>query len=297
MPPQDQDPYRNSVDILRMKSVHLDRKISATARLPKRSTIVESPAGKSVHPTDVMLGQRSQETAGQTSYRGAPSGQLNNRVPGPSGRPQQQQFGPPARPPYPGPLDTNNLSVHGQIIRPSFARNNTEVMIVDESMPSSPAQGPDEQASSTLVSDDAGEDGITLADIPQLMEAAQAREQHRSLPRQSSAPFIAELTALELVIVKHAALLILDRSSLKNQFDLDELLDLVELKKGGFWNKLFKSGNDKKNVKKKGMYSWLLTTLTTPDLRNYAQVCSAFLLNYLLSGRAPTRSWALHGLR
>ncbi|KAG8958045.1 hypothetical protein FRC00_003110 [Tulasnella sp. 408] len=39
--------YRDSAEILRMKSsVHLDRKLSATALMPKRPTIVESPAGR-----------------------------------------------------------------------------------------------------------------------------------------------------------------------------------------------------------------------------------------------------------
>jgi hypothetical protein len=83
------------------------------------------------------------------------------------------------------------------------------------------------------------------------MEAAQAREQRRSLPREHSTPYIAELSALELAIVKHAAVLVLSRSPLKDHLDLDELLELVEVKKSGFWGKLFKAG-DKKNVKKKG---------------------------------------------
>jgi hypothetical protein len=122
-----------------------------------------------------------------------------------------------------------------------------EVKIVDDSGPNSPAVGADEQPHVS-----APDEGITLADIPQLMEAAQAREQQRSLPRQNSIPYIAELSALELAIVKHCAVLMLNRSPLKDQFDLDEILELVEVKKGGFWNKLFKGGNEKKNVKKKG---------------------------------------------
>jgi hypothetical protein len=83
------------------------------------------------------------------------------------------------------------------------------------------------------------------------MEAAQAREQQRSLPRQSTEPHVAELSALELAIVKHSAVLALQRSPLREQLELDELLELIETKKGGFWKQLFKAG-DKKNVKKKG---------------------------------------------
>jgi hypothetical protein len=57
----EQDSSRNSGDILRLKSVHLDRKLSATARLPKRSKIVESPAGKIVQASD-MHTQDSQKS-------------------------------------------------------------------------------------------------------------------------------------------------------------------------------------------------------------------------------------------
>lgn len=137
------------------------------------------------------------------------------------------------------------MDAQGQILRPSFARNNTEVMIVDDSAPNSPAIGDDSGMEQTL------EERVLLADIPQIMEAAQAREQQRSLPSLNDIPYITELSALELAIVKHSAVLVLMRSPLKDQIDLDELLELVEMKKSGFWNKLFKAG-DKKNVKKKG---------------------------------------------
>jgi hypothetical protein len=93
--------------------------------------------------------------------------------------------------------------------------------------------------------------GLTLADIPQLLESEQAREQRRSLPRQAGKPMLAELSTLELVIVKHFAVLALQKSPLKDQFDLDEILELIEVKKSTFWNRFFR-GNEKKNMKKKG---------------------------------------------
>lgn len=97
------------------------------------------------------------------------------------------------------------------------------------------------------------EDGITLADIPQLVQVAQARAQQRPLPRESAIPFIAELGPLELAIVKHSAAVIMSKSPLKEHMDMDEIYDLLEMKKGGFWNKLFKAGGSgKKDVKKKG---------------------------------------------
>jgi hypothetical protein len=97
------------------------------------------------------------------------------------------------------------------------------------------------------------EDGITLADIPQLVQVAQARAQHRQLPREGAIPLVAELSALELAIVKHSAAVILSKSALKDQMDMDEIYDLLGMGKGGFWNRLFKaSGSGKKDVKKKG---------------------------------------------
>ncbi|KNZ74640.1 Rho-type GTPase-activating protein 1 [Termitomyces sp. J132] len=208
--PSESDPYRGSGDIMRMKaSVHLDRKLSATARLPKRSTIVESPAGRSVHPSDVLHPQRQHEH-----------------------HPQGQQH-------------------------QALSRANTEVMIVDDSAPNSPAEG------NTPISNPRMDDSITLADIPQLMEAAQAREQQRSWPRESSIPYIAQLSPMELAIVKHAAVLLLTKSPLKDAFDLDEVLEMVETKKSRFWKTLFK--NEKKNKQKKGVFGVPLDDLVQQE--------------------------------
>ncbi|KAF7309707.1 LIM-domain-containing protein [Mycena indigotica] len=242
------DLYRNSADIMRMKSVHLDRKLSATARLPKRSTIVESPAGRTA-PSEVLASQKTQEstTASQPQQQLAPHAP-QPQYPQQGQLPQQRSPSQPsslAPRPHLGPLPPD---MQGQVLRPSFARNNTEVMIVDDSVPNSPAGGDEPPPRQPPL-----DNGITLADIPQLMEVAQAREEQRSLPRENSIPYIAELSSLELAIVKHAALLVLTKSPLRDQFDLDELIEMVETKKSGFWNKLFKAG-DKKNVKKKGVF-------------------------------------------
>lgn len=264
------DAYRNS-EYRRVTNV--ERKLSATARLPKRSTIIESPAGKIAHPSDAgQHGQRPQDHPGQQQQY-VNGGQS---VPPPSNPyhvqphltqqqqhlPQQQESllpynqppsshtpspaqSPPAQYAKPNlaklPLDTHS----GQALRPSFARNNTEVMILEDSTPNSPTGGDDNQVTPA-------NDGKTfsLGDIHSIVEAAQAREQRRSLPRETSLPYIAELSALELAIVKHFAVLALMRSPLKDHFDLDELLEMVEPKKSNFWQKLFKG--DKKNIKKKG---------------------------------------------
>jgi len=232
-----------------MRSVHLDRKLSTTARFPKRSTVVESPTAKQVHSTDAIRSQRSQELGISQPYRSAP--QIAQT---PQGQQAQEGSQSPSRPIVPGSqlqpslrLDGSlDANVRGQSLQPSVVRNNAGVTIRDDSAPNSPSGGVDEPR------DPAVDNSITLADIPHLMEVAQAREQQRSLPRENSIPYIAELSSLELAIVKHCAVLALHRSPLKDQFDLDEILELLEVKKGGFWNKLFKPGNNKNNIKKKG---------------------------------------------
>ncbi|KAF9005924.1 hypothetical protein BDQ17DRAFT_1352402 [Cyathus striatus] len=255
------DLYRGSGDMMKMKSVHLDRKLSATAHLPKRSTIVESPAGRSVHPSEVLHPQRQQEISTpqpHQSHMTSAQSQQGQQVhvhthhhhhhQGQTVQPGQNSFQPSppsqhARPnlsKLPTGFDSSN-----QNLRPSIGRNNTEVRIVDDSAPNSPAKENESPIPGA-------EQRFTLSDIPHMMAAAKAHEEQSSLPRDNSTPYIAELSALELAIVRHAAVLLLSRSPLKDQFDLDEILEMVETKKSGFWNKLFKG--DKKNVKKKGVF-------------------------------------------
>ncbi|KAH0582860.1 hypothetical protein H2248_010764 [Termitomyces sp. 'cryptogamus'] len=249
--PSESDPYRGSGDIMRMKaSVHLDRKLSATARLPKRSTIVESPAGRSVHPSDVLHPQRQHEHHPQGQQHQGP---IIHQSPQQYSSPPTSQRVPP---PHLGKL-SDATPPSGQSLRPALSRANTEVMIVDDSAPNSPAEG------NTPISNPRMDDSITLADIPQLMEAAQAREQQRSWPRESSIPYIAQLSPMELAIVKHAAVLLLTKSPLKDAFDLDEVLEMVETKKSRFWKTLFK--NEKKNKQKKGVFGVPLDDLVQQE--------------------------------
>lgn len=295
-------------------SVHLDRKLSATARLPKRSTIVESPTGRIAQPTgsvshhpQVHAPDAAAVRPAHATYTASSKGTTGS---GP-GR------GPPPRPP---PANIPPLNQHESLpsspptypvgqdmhaIRPSFARNNTQVVVADER----PLDPPPDQRSQTSHGDHNGTRGqvgtygigtespseihaqledtnLTLADIPQLLESEQAREQHRSLPRQTGKPLLAELTPLELVIVKHFALLALIRSPLKDQFDLDDVLELIEVKKNTFWGKLFK-GNDKRKNKKTGESPMAFVGLSTELL---CQARSVFHWRFSQS-RGLTQCW------
>lgn len=53
------DPYHNSDSIMKMKSMHLDRRLSPS--VPKQSTIIESPAGKSVQPSSSNAEKHEQQ--------------------------------------------------------------------------------------------------------------------------------------------------------------------------------------------------------------------------------------------
>lgn len=241
----------------------LDRRVSATSatvRFPKQSRVVESPSGKTAQPTSVanVMAQRGPSAATQSqtaiasptpSRAQRPSQPLAINGQSASYIPPSQQT-PRSRPGAPGTLSGAPFEDRGQNLRPGMGRNTTGVMIVDDSAPNSPLGG----VESPLAPPD---DVVTLADIPHVIEAEEARKQHRSLPSQSTIPLMGELGPLEQLIVKHAALLALSRSPVKSEVDLDDLLEFIEIKKESFWNKLF----NKKEKQKKGRYIfnyWIL---------------------------------------
>lgn len=238
------DAYRNSTDIKRMKSVDLDRKLSTTARIPQRSTVIESPAGRVAQSSD---GRNADGYA-----RGQAKGPVKEAQRPPE-RPRPPREAPPSftrvtptepsgpRPGYPLPADPS--------FRPTLSRETTAVRIVNDQPPPEVSQSQDEARLGDQHSP-LRDDGITLADLPRAMEAEQFREQQRPLPTQVA--MVGELSALETVIMKHVAALTLANSPIKDDTTLDELLEIVESRKGNFWGKLFKGGNEKPKAKKKG---------------------------------------------
>ncbi|EJD43757.1 hypothetical protein AURDEDRAFT_114556 [Auricularia subglabra TFB-10046 SS5] len=253
------DSYRDSADIMRLRTVHLDRKLSSTAQRPKRSTIVESPAGKIAHQTDVAHAQKHQHHHEQRERLPPPQGSSSSvptvrqpqpRAPQPQQpQQQQQQLIPPqsrGTPSIPSSDSSSTLtdSAGQQVLRPAFARNNTQVCIVDDER--EPAEEEAELDRTSI------EEGLTLADIPQLIEVEQARVEQRSLPRQAGNPYIGDLNPLELQLVKHSALITLYKSGLREQFDLDEVLELIDVRRNTLWNQLFKRSGQK--PKKKGVF-------------------------------------------
>ncbi|GAA5943464.1 uncharacterized protein JCM15063_006480 [Sporobolomyces koalae] len=294
------DTYRDSTDIKRMKSVQLDRKLSSTtARIPKRSTVVQSPSGRTAQSDDSTF-QLFQTKPPVPSRKDQPivdpiRGTVIPRptlTPIPSSNPQSlpttssprspqtQQIQPGQaderhRPAAASPALASGHHAHSPSLqlpqsgphsqhaastpqRPGFHRATTAVRIVDEQPDSVPQQeGPVLGGTSEPTQD---EEGITLADLPKVMEAEQKRSESRHyFPNK----LLSELSALEYFIVKHVAAVLLasETSALREVAPLDDLLDIIDARKNTFWGKLFKGGNEQKKVKKKGVFAIPLDVL------------------------------------
>jgi hypothetical protein len=276
-PPKDREKHLRRESSALRSVHHLDRKLSATTRIPKRSTIVEGPAIDVALPTIIQ----QQRTNGETQQQSPPQQQArfpqrqqslryaDQQPPSSSkqqpedalssSQPQQQQqlnlqtvAAIPAGSPLTSLASTpsaTTASPGGGVLtpRPPMHNTNTQILITDHS-PAAPA-APTSQDAQLPYLDAIQEDGdpvFSLADIPQLIESQQYRNSGRKL--------VAELNPLEFTILKYTALWKLIRSQLKDHIDLDEMLEFLETKKSGFWNKLLMRGGDKK-VKKKGEWS------------------------------------------
>lgn len=201
-------------EVKRMKSVTLDRKLSSTARLPQRSMVVESPAGRIANED----GQMSARSNTFLSPRAIPSPSPDIRLDG---------------------EDASTVDV----IRPAFARNNTSVMIIKEGQATIDEEASEMLANTSFTQED---DAITLGDIPHLADQA-IRINSGSDGRIP----MSTLNPLQSLIIRHFALLQLQKSGIGQQIELDDVLELLEARKSQWWNKIFKN-NAKKDTKKKG---------------------------------------------
>ena len=144
------------------------------------------------------------------------------------------------------------------------------------------------------------QDGLTLDDIPRIVQAQQTKEQRPNasrFARQSMIPqepkpklvnghtrdfsgdakpegrppgtkkYFSELTALEYFIVRHVAVLSME-PLLEGHFNQEELLDLIETKRPTFWSKFGKAfqGKEKKGkVSKTAIFGVSLDQLLERD--------------------------------
>ncbi|GAA6027221.1 hypothetical protein JCM8097_002498 [Rhodosporidiobolus ruineniae] len=316
------DAYRDSTDIKRMKSVQLDRKLSSTtARIPKRSIVVQSPSGRTAQSDDSSFAlfqakppvpsRKDQPLVdpvrGTTIPRPPPSSTSSASTAKP-----HSPFTSPA--PQPASLPSGSHTPQQSPQRPQYQRATTAVRIVDDSSASyrnadTPPDEPDGPVLGGASEPTQDEEGLTLADLPKALEAEQKRaaghEAYRRgsgaglggplpsgltrPPGRSSPPYaphdgsqrshvafappphaassgpklLSELSALEYFIVKHVAAVLLasEASALREIVTLEELLEIIDARKNTFWGKLFKAGEKKKEVKKKGVFGVPLEVL------------------------------------
>lgn len=148
------------------------------------------------------------------------------------------------------------------------------------------------------------QNGLTLDDIPRIVAAEQAKEQRPNAYRhaqnrlvggndkvkyfsghrrdtsggneldmsgdmvpQRTKRYFSELSALEYLIIRHVAVLKME-PLVKDQFNLEDLLNLIETRKPTFWGKFGKAfaGKDRpKGGKKKGVFGVPLDALVERD--------------------------------
>ncbi len=202
---------------------------------------MESPSGRTADAT-------SRPQGGQASD--AVSVRVDSPLPRPGSREDTRT--PSNERPVPAGPANSDAANSVAVIRPSFARNNTSVRIVSDTIPPARSRSADDAPVGAKIVFP-NEEGVTLADIPLLVEAEQARlDQRAPTASPGHQRLLSELSVLDSLILKHFALLALQRSPLAHLIELDDALELMEVKKNGWWNKIFKGGKDKKDVKRKG---------------------------------------------
>lgn len=139
-------------------------------------------------------------------------------------------------------------------IRAPFARHNDDVLVREDSR-----RAPMGDALGTHMPND---EGITLADIPMILQAEQDREQlgGAGVAELRERRPISSLAPEEMFVLKHVALVRLQQSPLADAIAADNLMELVEARRNTFWGKLFK-GNTRRDVRKKGVFGVSLELL------------------------------------
>ncbi|KAG8821185.1 hypothetical protein FRC19_008185 [Serendipita sp. 401] len=259
---------RESIDAVRMRSLSLDRK-STAVKTPKRLTIIESPIGRVAHTNDFATENKGISSSPKRSQKPLTPPSPKKRTkpstpPSPSQRTAPRPGSPHSEAEPEGSSFVPMASITGAIPprRPEFTRMNSQVVVMEEVQ--NTVEFPVRTTSPIQENVDDDRDSFRLADITSLVEAEQARERSSTLSSTSAydAPYLSDLDNLDSIIVKHAALWLLNHSELKDKFDADDILEGIEVRKAGLWGKFFRG---EKKVKKKGVFGVPLELLTERD--------------------------------
>lgn len=264
------DAHRHSTDFKRMKTVNLDRKVTNNARMAQRLVIVEGASS----------------TVAETDSHSAPGGLGQMQDGNGMAAPQQPAI------------------FQHAYARPNFERSMTAVKISAQS--DRLTNSGRDAVSHNNESYGDSEAGITLADLHSVIEAERNKQiQATPTPAANNGVLLAELSALEHLILRHAAAMLLARdfSYVPELSDLDDVLDMIDAKRNTFWGKLFRGGNNAKKERKKSEYaiSHRATEWLRKRLRSWYFCCAAGdsgrTTRHRLHSRfrtRPTQSASLH---
>lgn len=207
--------YRKSPETKRLESQYLNRHMSNKARVPRISTVVNEPT----------VTDDSGASAAAAEVAGTATTVLASADPSPLTR------------------ERAIVPSHEEVV----VRERDRIRERSRERERTPIPS---RADIDLTNDE----GITLADIPMILQAEQDREQREQLGVHVRRP-ISSLSAEEMQVSKCVAILRLQKSALAELVDTDELLDLVETRKNTFWGKiLFRGSSRRSDVRKKGVF-------------------------------------------
>ncbi|KAF9148090.1 hypothetical protein BG015_010213 [Linnemannia schmuckeri] len=222
-------------DIKRVKSTHLDRKLSNSARIPRRQTVIERHR-RQPRAIDATLSEHiSSENA-------------NAKISGNSGTSAEG-------------AEPATLEIEIVDERPESGLLSEDDEDIDGPSPDAPATLSDLTERLRI---------STAINVSPASSLRSARPGHVSLQGSTGAgnssrhpkrQYLNELSALELFIVKHLAVLTL-APIVSEYFTLEELLDLIGQRKQTLWGRLVKGlKTDKKKPKVEGTFSVPLEVL------------------------------------
>jgi hypothetical protein len=225
-------------DVRRLRSTRLDKHLSSSLRKARTSRIMDGPDARSVRPGSA---------GADNSASGLRTMQIEeDREPGLGGSTEQ----------YFGHQDALTLDDIPRIVAAEQAKEKQPGAYNRNSRQElfrSPATHPTYGAGHRRSLSD-GQDNLKL--------------QPEVSPQRIGRRFFSELSGLEYFIVRHVAVLTM-QPLLDPEFSLDELLGLIEARKPPtFWNKFGKAfGNkdNRKNVKKKGVFGVPLEVIIERD--------------------------------
>ncbi|KAF9358395.1 hypothetical protein BGX26_001854 [Mortierella sp. AD094] len=215
-------------DIKRVKSTHLDRKLSNSARIPRRQTVIERQRRPPVPAGPILNELAAADGVTQSNVADAEASPLEIEIvderPGPEALLSEEE-------------DTEGPNPEA----PATLSDLTERLRISTNVNPRPPSTRSRQGR-------ANSQGAQNLEVP-------------NTSRHPKRQYLSELSALELFIVKHLAVLTL-APIVSEYFTLEELLDLIGQRKQTLWGRFVKGlKTDKKKPKAEGTFGVQLEVL------------------------------------